>query len=95
MRTPAGLSPNGVFNFDNPPTIGYDLLIVGAVFLPIMFVSASLRYFTVIRIRRRIDPDDCMLVLFPLYGCADAANIGYTTIAAIVSTFRKFKESVM
>ena len=60
--TPAGFPPVGVVpNLDDPPTIGYHILIVGAVLLAVMLVCSGLRFYTVIAIRRQIHPDDCIL----------------------------------
>ena len=60
-RTPAGEPPPGVVpNLEDPPSIGYRLLIIGAILLAIMIICSTLRFYSVIAVRRKIRPDDCM-----------------------------------
>ena len=60
--TPAGMPPPGVIpNFVNPDTRGPVLIIVGTIFMVLMLVLATLRYYTKFFIVRKTSWDDCKL----------------------------------
>jgi hypothetical protein len=59
-KTPAGKPPPGVVpNFEDPESTGHLLIIVGSVVMAIMLVTATLRFYTRIFIRRKAAADDC------------------------------------
>lgn len=60
--TPAGMPPPGVIpNLVNPDTRGPVLIIVGTIFMALMLVFATLRYYTKFFTVRKTSWDDCTL----------------------------------
>jgi len=74
--TPAGVPPPGVVpNLANPPWDGYIFIIVGSIVMAIMYITAALRLYTKIYIRRRIGADDCKSFLNGFTTCCGGFGI--------------------
>ena len=57
---PAGPPPPGVIpNFVNPPSDGYILIVVGSLLMTVMFLLATLRFYTKIFVVKNTTWDDC------------------------------------
>jgi hypothetical protein len=58
--TPASISPNGVYNLENPHNEGKPAIIIaGAILIAIMLIFAGTRYYVKVYVQRKVTADDC------------------------------------
>lgn len=59
-KTPAAKPPKGVIpNLVNPHSEGHVLIIVGSIFMAIMFIFSGIRFYMKLFVRRKTTADDC------------------------------------
>lgn len=59
-RTPVVKPPAGVrSNLVNPPSNGHVVFATGGALMVVMYIIAALRYYTRVKIVKRLSPDDC------------------------------------
>jgi hypothetical protein len=69
-QIPAGIPPPGVVpNLIDPPTVGFRIIAAGSILMAIMLIVVAMRFYVVLRIKKKMGADDWTIVVGVIGSC--------------------------